>query len=184
MTRKTAKTHRPRGRSRLLLAIELILLAAIIAGGVFMLTRDDAVPSWASQGNNGARVTINDCVWRVELAIDPADRYRGLGGRAALAKDAGMLFVFPEPDVQVFCMRDCLFDLDIAFLDADRRVIAIHTMRAEPERAGIATYSSNRPALYALEVRSGALAAAGVTLGDQAQFSKDIFRRVKAAPLR
>lgn len=128
------------------------------------------------------KVSINGRSWRVELATTVAQRWKGLSGRTELAPDAGMLFVYPAPDVLHFCMRGCYIDLDIAFLGPDLRVVATHRMKVEPDRAGRALYSSGVAAQYALEVRVGALAGADVRVGDRAFFSDGVPQAAKAEP--
>jgi uncharacterized membrane protein (UPF0127 family) len=121
-------------------------------------------------------VILNGKRWSVELAVTPPQRFVGLSGRGELADDAGMLFVYPGSAVLEFCMRGCTIPLDIAFLDERRRVVHTATMAVEPDRVGRVVYSSQRPAKYALEVAAGALAAAGVKVGDEAAFIGDIPR--------
>ena len=127
-------------------------------------------------------VTINGRTWRVELGMPPEARFRGLSDRQGLDANAGMLFVYPMPDVLDFCMRQCLIALDIAFLDADGRVVRTYTMPVEPYGLEERTYSSGVPAQYALEVRAGALAAAGVKVGDRVTFSPNVPAATKATP--
>ena len=116
------------------------------------------------------RVEINGHVWRVEPATTRAGRYRGLAGRASLDDDRGMLFIYPQPDVLEFCMRGCEIPLDIAFIDQGLRVVRIQTMPVEPSRAGTVTYSSEQPAMYALEVGAGQLDLAKVRVGQKVTF--------------
>jgi uncharacterized membrane protein (UPF0127 family) len=92
-----------------------------------------------------------------------------------------MLFIFEEPAILDFCMRDCCIPLDIAFMDSDRRVVAVHSMAVEADRAGRVKYSSQVPAQYALEVPAGALGRAGVTTGSVAVFSNMPSAAAKAA---
>lgn len=113
--------------------------------------------------------------------MTPQQRQHGLAGRSQIAPDEGMLFVFPRPELISFWMEGCLVDIDVAFIGPDMRVIAVHTMRAEPGGIAQATYSSGRPAQYALEVRAGALAAAGVKEGQSVLLS-DIPSPAKAVP--
>lgn len=117
------------------------------------------------------RVEINGHAWRVELAATRVARYQGLSGRRSLARDSGMLFIYPKPGVLDFCMRDCEVPLDIAFINADLEVIRIHTMPVEPDRLGRKFYSSDKPAQYALEVPAGDLAKAKVTVGQKVTFT-------------
>lgn len=159
-------------------------IALAAAMGLSILTgacREEVPPAGAPPGEP-LKVSINARSWRVELATTVAQRWKGLSGRPELAPDAGMLFVYPVPDVLQFCMRDCYVDLDIAFLGPDLRVVATHRMAAEPDRAGRARYSSGVPAQYALEVRAGALADADVRVGDRAFFSGGVPQAAKAEP--
>jgi len=117
------------------------------------------------------RVEINGHTWRVETATTRAARQLGLSFRKFLDRDSGMLFIYPEPEVLDFCMRDCEIPLDIAFINADLEVVRIHTMAVEPDRAGRTFYSSDTPAQYALEVPAGDLAKAKVAVGQKVTFS-------------
>ena len=128
-----------------------------------------------------AKVTIRGTTWNVELAIDEQTRRRGLSNRMDLPSGRGMLFVFEEPRELSFWMRDCYISLDVAFIAPDLRVVNTYTMYAERDRAGRQHYFSAGPALYALEVPAGALAAAGVKAGDAVTFSPDIPLVAKAA---
>ena len=128
------------------------------------------------------RVTINGRSWRVELAVTPGARYKGLSDRPKVPAETGMLFIYPAPQVLDFCMRDCLAPLDIAFIGADMRVVGTHTMPVEPYGFDEKTYSSDTPVQYALEVAAGELAAAGVKPGDKVVFSADVPPAAKAEP--
>jgi uncharacterized membrane protein (UPF0127 family) len=129
-----------------------------------------------------ASVTIRGMTWQVELAINPRQRYRGLSGRTEMPHGRGMLFLFPDSAVRDFCMRQCLIDLDIAFIGPDRRVIKTQTMRVEPDGLGRVPYSSDAPAQFVLEVQAGALQAAGVQAGDRVEFSSGVPGPAKAQP--
>ncbi len=104
-----------------------------------------------------------------EVAATPAQRQRGLMGRASLPADAGMLFLFGEKVSAGFWMKNTLIPLDIAFIDRDR-IVEIRSMtpcRKEPcpiTRPGY-VYDT------ALEVNDGSFARAGVVAGDRVVFS-------------
>lgn len=120
-------------------------------------------------GPEAVRVSIGPRTWTAEVAADHQSRWKGLSGRESLADDEAMLFVFPEPAVKTFCMRGCRFDIDIAFLNADREIVTIHQMKREPDALGEVGYSSQVPAKYALEVRGGELEEAGASVGDRVE---------------
>lgn len=127
-------------------------------------------------------VEINGHVWRVELATTRLARHRGLSFRRHLDSETGMLFVYPEADVLDFCMRDCEVPLDIAFIAADLRVVAMHTMAVEPDRLGRVPYSSGRPVQYALEVPAGELVRAEVKVGQKVTFLGSLPEPSRAEP--
>ena len=68
----------------------------------------------------------------VELATTPATKSCGFSHRASLPVNRGMLFVYPEPEILTFWMKDTFMPLDIAFIDADGRVVGIQKMDPFP----------------------------------------------------
>ncbi len=119
----------------------------------------------------GPVVRIGDREWTVETARTARRRYDGLSGRSDIPPDRGMLFIYPEPRIIRLCMRDCAHPLDAVFIGADMRVVCTAAMRVEPDCAGRRVYTSERPAVYALEVRGGTVAAAGIARGDAVRFA-------------
>jgi uncharacterized membrane protein (UPF0127 family) len=114
--------------------------------------------------------------YEVELAIAARDRARGLGGRERFPSGTGMLFVHSDDQHRRYWMKDCLVDMDIAFVDRQGRIVAMHRMPTEPPRGSnesisayqsrLPGYPSRRPARYALEVPPGDLERLGLRLGD------------------
>lgn len=160
----------------------LVLAIAVVAsGGLSGCSKPTAPPGYEIVSLGGRDFTL-------ELAVDDPTRFRGLGGRESLPEYGGMLFVFPEPRVQRFLMRDCVIDLDIIFLDSDGRIVAMHHMPAEepirpdetrtrevaPGRQVMGTYeerlktfSSRFNARYVIEIRGGMLESLDLQTGQQ-----------------
>jgi uncharacterized membrane protein (UPF0127 family) len=123
------------------------------------------------------RVVIAGEPFELELALDPSTRHRGLGGRRTIDRSGGMLFAFPRAFPQQFVMRDCLVPIDIAFLDSEGRVVAIHEMQTEPPRgenendaayeSRLRVYRSAFPAQFALETAGGRLRDVGLLVGQR-----------------
>lgn len=102
---------------------------------------------------------------RIEYAMTEAVRERGLSGRASLAPDEAMLFVFPKDDTYGFWMKDMLIPIDIYWLDAQGQVVSMEREVA-PETYPNVFYPS-APARYVLETRSGFARDHSVTIGSK-----------------
>lgn len=100
-----------------------------------------------------------------EVASTPEAREQGLMFRESLPDDTGMLFVFGDAAIRGFWMHNTYVDLDIAFMDADYRVVEIHQRDAMDREVRDSTV----PFTYALEVPKGWLAAHGVEVGATAR---------------
>jgi uncharacterized membrane protein (UPF0127 family) len=155
---------RARTLRRLLLALALAALAA--------------PPLAQAQGGLPTReVVIGGERFLLEVAADAPTQFRGLGGRTAIPRNGGMLFVNASPRPLAFVMRDCPIPIDVAYLDADGRVLNVHTMKPEPPRregesvaayeGRLPGYGSAGPAQYAIELAGGRFAELGVGRGDR-----------------
>ena len=92
----------------------------------------------------------------VERATTPQQQTLGLMHRPTVT--TGMLFVFQDEQPRAFWMKDTLVPLDISFFAADGSWVS--GARMEPCVADpCATYPSEGPAKYALELPAGGLGA-------------------------
>ncbi|EGV52526.1 DUF192 domain-containing protein [Candidatus Endoriftia persephone] len=97
-------------------------------------------------------IYVNDVRAEVELAADLESRATGLIGREKLAKDQGLLMVFPHEKIVKIWMLNMSMPLDVGFFDSEGRLLNTHTM---PPDSGLTTYASAGPAIYALEMNRG-----------------------------
>jgi uncharacterized protein len=112
-----------------------------------------------------AIISLNDHLLRVELAMTEKEHAQGLMEREHLQEGEGMLFIFDEPHILSFWMKNTNIPLSIAFFDAHRAIINIEQM--DPPQGGVLrTYRSHKPALFALEVSQGWFDRQGIRVGD------------------
>lgn len=114
-----------------------------------------------------AEVRFGDTQVKAEIADDPEERERGLSGREPLKKSEGMLFLFEEPGLHAFWMKDMKFSIDILWLNEQKQVVHIApnvSPDSYPQR-----FVSKAPALYVLEVPAGFAAAHGIQNGYYAE---------------
>ncbi len=103
---------------------------------------------------------------RVRIASTPDERRRGLMHVDALAPDEGMLFVYPVADQRSIWMENCRIALDVAFADADGRILEITTLAPPTQTGGdVAQVLSEDAAVYVLEMPAGFFARHGIGPG-------------------
>jgi uncharacterized membrane protein (UPF0127 family) len=158
---------------------------AVSKGGGWMLVGLAVLVASAASGRAGdaqwtsRRVSVgfpDGTTVRAELADTPAVRQRGLMFRRSLGPNEGMLFVFEQPGSYPFWMQNCLFPIDIIWLDADARVVSIaHAVPpcrlpgCDPPCGSFdcPTYPHDGQALYVVEVVAGFAKQHGVKVGDR-----------------
>lgn len=160
-------------------ALTLLLIAFVFA---CRESAPEAASASATPADAGETIflAIGGETFTLELALDPATRQLGLGGRTGLSRNGGMLFAFGSSRPLAMVMRDCPEPIDVAFLDGEGRVVALHSMPPEPpRRAGesamqyerrLPGYPSGAPAQFAVEVAGGRLAQVGVQVGTRLVF--------------
>ena len=101
---------------------------------------------------------------RISVADTEALREQGLSGRADLAGDEGMLFVFPKDGKYAFWMKDTHFPIDIMWLSAEGSIVYM------PQNVSPGsfprTFQPDVPARYVLELPAGYAKEYNVNVGD------------------
>ena len=146
------RTRFPRG----IAAAALLLLAALMSAAVPAL----ALP----QTELLVETASSQFRFEVEIADDPAERAQGLMFRETLADNAGMLFLYPEPQKVEFWMKNTPLSLDIVFVRQDGTIarIAENTTPFSED-----TIPSGEAIIAVLEVKGGLMRELGIAVGDR-----------------
>lgn len=99
----------------------------------------------------------------LDYATTDAERERGLGGRANVPYDYGMLFVFPREGKYGFWMKDMLVPVDIFWLDGKGQVIYMEIDVATSTFPTV--FYPVQPATYVLETTAGFAQAHNIATG-------------------
>lgn len=91
--------------------------------------------------------------------------------RESLPETSGMLFVFENPGMHSFWMRNTLIPLDILWLDGENKVIDL--ISATPcKEMPCPSYLPSAEATQAIELNSGTAAKFGIKKGTVLEISK------------
>ncbi len=133
--------------------------AFLLLAGVVQLS----APSKLSRGR---AVFPDGAVVSLEIADTEAVRQRGLMFRERLAPDEGMIFVFPVAGDYPFWMKNTLIPLDMLWLDAQRRIVALARSVPPCKADPCPSYPPDAVASYVIEVVSGFARQHGLKVGD------------------
>ena len=99
------------------------------------------------------RTHLSTGMYRIEVQVAANDMSRqiGLMNRASMPEHEGMLFVFEQPAVQCFWMKNTLIPLTAAFVADDGSIVN----RADMQPLDEATHCSAKPVRYVLEMNQG-----------------------------
>ena len=96
-----------------------------------------------------------------QVAQGPEQRATGLMWRKEMPQHEGMLFVFEQPSVQCFWMKNTFLPLSTAFVADDGAIVNIAEMQPQTTHS----HCSTRPVRYVLEMNQGWFAKKGIAPG-------------------
>ncbi len=98
---------------------------------------------------------------QVQLAQDFEQRQIGLMWRKEMPQNEGMLFVFDQPAVQCFWMRNTLLPLTAAFVSDDGSIVNLADMKPMNDDS----HCSKKPVRFVLEMNQGWFAKRNIQAG-------------------
>jgi uncharacterized membrane protein (UPF0127 family) len=132
----------------------LALIVAMTAGAAAQGVPQDLPVITLQAGINNIRAMV---------AITPDQRQTGLMFRREMAQHEGMLFVFDEPSMQCFWMKNTLLPLSIAFLADNGSVVNVDEMKPQT----LDSHCSTRPVRFVLEMNQGWFTKRGIKPGSK-----------------
>jgi uncharacterized membrane protein (UPF0127 family) len=156
----TGRTSRARAlyaRSVKLAGYRRVFVVVVVLAAIIALTFPHGRLTHLYAGNTSYRLLV---------ASSDSEQARGLGNRASLPRDEGMLFPSYKTGQQCFWMKDMQFPLDIIWVDSNKKVTHIE------RNLSPSTYPRNYCALgqYVIELNAGQANASGLKIGDVIQF--------------
>jgi uncharacterized membrane protein (UPF0127 family) len=148
--------------SRALRATAAALLSAVTGLTAWLLL---ASPAAAQEGPQMdlPRVALTYGMHRIDaqVAATPSTRQIGLMNRKDMPAHEGMVFIFEEPGVQCFWMKNTLLPLAVAFIGDDGTIVNIDEMKPQT----LNSHCSEKPVRYVLEMNKGWFTQKGIKAG-------------------
>lgn len=144
MSNETPKANPRRTKSALKASLLVFLALAVVLAGIIVALRHKAAAP-------GIPVHIGGVDYHLEVAATTVQQELGLGGRVAMDRDRGMLFMSSSMDQRCFWMKDMHFPLDIIWVSGGKKVTHIE------QNVSPSTYPRTYcyPAQYVIELHAG-----------------------------
>lgn len=112
---------------------------------------------------NLPRTELRTGMYRIDAQVAARfhERQTGLMHRKSMPQHEGMLFIFENPGVQCFWMKNTLIPLTAAFVADDGRIVNLADMQPLDERS----HCSKEPVRYVLEMNQGWFKAKRIEAG-------------------
>ena len=142
------------------LAAGLLALAGLAAVATSHQAMAQSVPQM-----DLPRVALTAGMYRIDaqVAATPTQRQIGLMQRRDMPTHEGMLFVFEQPGVQCFWMKNTPLPLTAAFVADDGTIVNLADMQPLSEDS----HCSAKPVRYVLEMNQGWFAQRGLKAGSK-----------------
>jgi uncharacterized protein len=142
-----------------------LILALIF--GFSVLSNKNASNCRESYSRDQVVRTGNDRI-DVQVADTNAELATGLGGKACISDNQGMLFKLEKPGIYEFWMKDMKFSIDIIWIDSNRKIVHIEknvTPSSYPQ-----TYKNNVAAMDILELKANRSSELDLEIGTQLSY--------------
>ncbi|MCA9333081.1 DUF192 domain-containing protein [Candidatus Saccharibacteria bacterium] len=148
------------------LAVAIFSLLVISAAGYYIYGLYQSKTDDCALRTKSANPVTN-CV-SLEKVDSKESRAKGLSGRPTMNANQAMLFVFDSPGKQCMWMKDMNFNIDIIWLDSDKKITSVKR-NVSPK-----TYPNNfcggNKDKYVIETAAGAIDDDQISVGKQLNF--------------
>jgi uncharacterized membrane protein (UPF0127 family) len=148
----------------------VLAVLCVVLGGM-VAAQADGSPVRFAESSLVVHAASGAHPFKVEMAVNDAQRALGLMYRRDLAPDRGMLFDFGREIYISMWMRNTFIPLDMLFIGADGRIDFIRERTTPQSLETIEAPARNRAVL---EVAAGTVARLGIRVGDRVDHA--IFR--------
>lgn len=146
-------------KHKVILSILIIIL--VFTAGLFFYTNS------YSKTTTAPKICFQKNCFYLELATTRAQQTLGLMNRTSLPNNKGMLFIYQEPGIYSFWMKNTLIPLDMIWLDENFNIIYIKKNAQPCLTNQCPSYGPQEKAKYVLELNAGEVEKINLKIADQ-----------------
>lgn len=117
-----------------------------------------------------SKIKINGTTFTVEVAITEPQKELGLGNRASLSSDHGMLFPYDHKEQYEYWMKGMQFPLDFIWIDGKTVVDVTPNVPSPMGSDQPVIVKPGAPVDKVFEVNAGSIQRADIHIGDSVEF--------------
>ncbi len=139
------------------------ILIRTLCAGALMAAAPLVSHAQATPQTDLPRITLQAGMYRIDTQVAQTQEQRqvGLMYRKEMPQQEGMLFVFEQPAVQCFWMKNTLLPLTAAFIADDGTIVNLADMKPQTTDS----HCSQKPVRYVLEMNQGWFQKKGLKAG-------------------
>lgn len=153
----------------------LFFLTLVVLSFANQITKSNYKISERFSGQNSdikkEQIIIDKNNLNVEVADTDVKRIKGLSGRDSLSEDEGMLFIFNNPGLYYFWMKDMKFPLDFIWIN-DNEVVDLTQNVLTPDNNNPSTFTAKSEFDKVIEVNAGYVKNNEIKIGDKIEVVK------------
>lgn len=126
-----------------------------------------------SNGSEKIDIKIGEKNYQLEVAKTSEQLQKGLAKFDKIENNQGMLFIFDTPGRWSIWMKDMKFNIDIIFLDENKKVVTIFENVKFETHQNVYQYRKYQPdydSKYVIELKEGEIKNNKIKLGDTINF--------------
>lgn len=145
-----------------------LLLVLVVFGGKYAYDYTSkngfSFPSFNSEKTT--KVIINKQQFSAKIADTEEKRQIGLSQTNSLGKNEGMIFIFDNPNLYSFWMKDMKFPIDIIYINNEKIVKIFENVQTQTGE-NLTVYTPDQPANRVLEINAGQSKKYDFKVGDK-----------------
>jgi len=145
--------------------IVILILLVVLPAAIFTIL------ALEKKNSENSVVCIKEICFNVEIADSIKEQQTGLMGRKSMEQNIGMIFIFQNPGIYKFWMKNMSIPLDIIWIDSYKKIIHIEKNVQPCNQEICDNFGPDEKALYVLEINANLSDQYSFEIGDEVKIN-------------